>query len=141
MRVNSGSDWRDSLAFEVPVTLADVVPGEPARCVACGPSADAVAREQLYAYKHRHPRDHGGYVRFYCADHVPAAAVVVSEAPASRAGARASGSRASAPRAERTVAPRRPAVVERPRAVCPTCFMEVPPTGVCGSCGEHIALP
>ncbi|MDQ1131316.1 glucose-6-phosphate dehydrogenase [Microbacterium sp. SORGH_AS_0888] len=139
MRVNSGSDWRDTLAFEVPVVLAELVPGEPARCVACGPTADAVAREQLLAYKHRHPRDHGGYVRFYCAEHVPAAVVAAPAvtAPAARAAHGRAGSRAAEPRAER--APRRPAVVERPRAVCPTCFMEVPPTGVCGSCGEPVA--
>jgi hypothetical protein len=89
--------------------------------------------------KHRHPNNHDGDVRFYCAAHVPVfekPAPVVA-APGTSTRARTAAARAARPAAER--AERRPAVVERPRAVCPTCFVEIPPTGVCGICGEPFA--
>lgn len=40
--------------------------------------------------------------------------------------------RAAAPR--KAAAPRRPVVPEREVALCPTCFMTLPATGVCDSC-------
>ncbi|MFC8921868.1 hypothetical protein [Cellulosimicrobium sp. NPDC057127] len=40
----------------------------------------------------------------------------------------------SAPRA-RTATPRRAPEPEKPPAVCPTCFMTLPATGICDSCG------
>ncbi len=64
MRVTSGSDWRDSVPFETPLLLADIAPGGPARCVSCGVAADPLDRDRLWVVKHRHPNDHGGFVRF-----------------------------------------------------------------------------
>ncbi len=40
----------------------------------------------------------------------------------------------TAPRA-RTTTPRRTAEPEKPAPVCPTCFMTLPATGVCDTCG------
>jgi hypothetical protein len=135
--VTSGSDWRDNLTFETPFALADVAPGEPTRCFVCGPASAAVDRDDLWVVKHRHPKQHSGYVRFYCAEHVPAAPRV-AEAPAAPA-----AKRASAPRAPRTPsapkAPRPTPAADRVRPICPDCFVEVPPTGICGSCGARIA--
>ncbi|MBN9187753.1 glucose-6-phosphate dehydrogenase [Microbacterium sp.] len=133
MRVTSGSDWRDSIPFETPLLLADIAPGGPARCVACGVAADPLERDRLWVVKHRHPNDHGGFVRFYCADHAPAAAATVA-GPAPDA---VRAKRAATPRAPR--APRPTPVAERPRPVCPDCFVEVPPTGRCGVCGTMVA--
>jgi hypothetical protein len=131
VRVTSGSDWRDAVPFETPLSLAGAAPGDPARCAVCGPTSEPISRDELWLVKHRHPKHHNGFVRFYCADHVPAAAPapVVERVP-ERA------KRASAPRATR--APRPTPAAERPRAICPNCFVEVPPTGVCGSCGEVV---
>lgn len=42
---------------------------------------------------------------------------------------RATSSRSDAP------SRRKPAAEERPTAVCPTCFMALPATGVCDTCG------
>lgn len=130
MRITESADWRDALPFENPVLLADVLPGEPARCAGCGPDLPARPRDELWAYKHRHPKNHSGYVRFYCAAHVPAArrAPTVARVEASRP------RRTSPAPARRT-----PAQPERVAALCPNCFVEVPPTGVCGICGEHVA--
>lgn len=128
MRITDSANWRDALPFESPVALSDVMPGEPARCAACGPDVDPRPRDELWAYKHRHPKNHSGFVRFYCSAHVPAAKRAAPPPPA-----RAERSRA-------TSAPRRsPAQVERPALLCPNCFVEVPPTGVCGICGEQVA--
>jgi hypothetical protein len=52
------------------------------------------------------------------------------DGPASAAPRRAAS---SAPRTPRTAAPR-PAKQERPVAVCPTCFQQLPATGVCDTC-------
>ncbi|MBD8077776.1 hypothetical protein [Cellulosimicrobium arenosum] len=41
----------------------------------------------------------------------------------------------STPRAPRTTAARRTSEPERPAPVCPTCFMTLPATGVCDTCG------
>lgn len=134
MRVTSGSDWRDTIPFETPVGLADVAPGDPTRCALCGPASFLVSRDQLWAVKHRHPNDHSGFVRFYCDLHVPATAPVVVAAAPARA------KRASSPRAPRAPKTARPTpFAERPRPVCPNCFMEVPPTGICGSCGAEVS--
>ncbi|MFV0320748.1 MAG: glucose-6-phosphate dehydrogenase [Microbacterium sp.] len=125
MRVVAASDWRDGLAFETPFILAEVLPGDPARCVACGADAEPLPRPELWAYKHRHPKNHDGFVRFYCAAHVPAAK---RAAPAA--------SRGPAPR--RAAPKRTPAAPERPAPLCPDCFVEVPGTGVCGMCGATV---
>lgn len=131
MKIVSSSDWRDGLAFEDPVVVSTVVPGEPARCATCGPSSEPVERTGLWVVKHRHPRHHGGFVRFYCRAHVPLppARPVAEREEKARAAAR----RPSVPRAPRSTAP------EKPTAVCPSCFIEVPASGVCGMCGERIA--
>lgn len=67
----------------------------------------------------------------------------VGEPESARTAARAAATRASAaPRARRastaTATPTRrssSAAEERPAPVCPTCFMTLPATGVCDSCG------
>ena len=130
MKIVASSDWRDDLQFETPVLVADVIPGEDTRCSVCGGDSQPLPRTELWAVKHRHPKQHGGYVRFYCLEHRPAAKLPpVSTVPA----------RSSSPRGERRAAPRRtPAAEERPRALCPNCFVEVPATGVCGMCGTTV---
>jgi hypothetical protein len=55
----------------------------------------------------------------------------VSAAPAPAASSR----RAPAAPRTRTSTPRRTAEPERPAPVCPTCFMTLPATGVCDTCG------
>ncbi|WP_159499159.1 glucose-6-phosphate dehydrogenase [Microbacterium sp. 18062] len=132
MKVVSSSDWRDALPFETPLLVADVAPGEPTRCATCGTSADPIPRERLWAVKHRHPNNHTGYLRFYCADHVPAAKVPEPPAPTRRTIAQRERSAATPTR-------RAEPVVEKPRAVCPDCFIEVSATGRCGMCGALIA--
>jgi hypothetical protein len=128
MRIVEGADWRDGLAFETPVRVAEIAPGDPARCVRCDPASALRPREELWAVKHRHPNSHSGHVRFYCDQHVPKPAPPAAPAP----------SRAPQ-RRERAAAPRRsPSVSETPRPVCPTCFVEVPSSGICGVCGERV---
>lgn len=136
MKIRAADDWRGTLPFETPIIAAEVVPGDPARCSGCPVGAAPHPRTELWAVKHRHPKNHDGDVRFYCAEHVPVfekpqPAVVAPVAKRARAKA--------APRVTGERAERRPPVVERPRAVCPNCFVEVPPTGVCGICGEAVA--
>lgn len=134
VKIRASDDWRGTLPFETPTIAADVVPGDPARCSACPVGTAPYPRTELWAVKHRHPKNHDGDVRFYCAVHVP-----VFEKPAPVAApARPQGTRPTVPRAPRPTAERRPPVVERPRAVCPNCFVEIPPTGVCGICGEVV---
>ncbi|MBO3102147.1 hypothetical protein [Cellulomonas fengjieae] len=55
---------------------------------------------------------------------VPAAAVRAAPVRAPRA-----------PRAPRTPVARKPVVREAPSAICPTCSMTLPATGVCDDCG------
>lgn len=125
MKITRSSDWRDGLPFDTPMIAASVVPGEPTRCAACGPSSDLIDRASLWAVKHKHPNNPAGFVRFYCAVHVPKTQPKPASSPAKPQ------SRRSAPRA-----PQRP---ETPAALCPTCFVEVPASGVCGMCGESVA--
>lgn len=134
MKIVSSSDWRDAIAFDVPVVVADVVPGEPTRCVGCGADGELFDRTELWAVKHRHPKHHGGFVRFYCDAHKPA------PAPAPAAPVVAKKTRASAPRAERrTTSPKPTPVTDRPtRAMCPDCFVEVSAGGDCGMCGAQV---
>ncbi len=127
MKVASAADWRDGLAFESPVLLADLMPGDDARCFACGPDSEALPRTQLWAFKHRHPKHHNGYVRFYCGAHVPAVRRPPTPEPAPRA-----------KRAPRAAPSRRPAATDVVRAMCPECFIEVPATGICGVCGTEV---
>ena len=140
MKIRAADDWRGTLPFETPVLAADVVPGDQARCSGCPVGAAPHPRSELWAVKHRHPKNHDGDVRFYCAVHVP----VFEEprpAPAAPAAkpARAKSAARPPPRAAAERVARRPPAVERPRAVCPNCFVEIPPTGVCGICGEAVA--
>ena len=101
------------------------------RCAACGADAEPLPRTELWAVKHRHPKNHSGFVRFYCAEHTPR---VPAPAPVAVAPVRAR----RAPAAER--APRRPSVTDAaPRAMCPDCFVEVSATGECGMCGLQVA--
>jgi hypothetical protein len=125
MKVTASADWRDSLAFETPVILADVIPGEPTRCSVCGPESSVRDRTDLWAIKHRHPRHHDGFVRFYCVEHRPAPP---------RAAPRPE------PVREKRVPQRRAAAsVDAPvRAMCPDCFVEVSATGLCGVCGTQL---
>lgn len=127
MRIVASSDWRDAVPFENPVLVADVVPGEPTRCFACGADSDLLPRTELWAYKHRHPKNHDGYVRFYCAVHVPKVQRRPEPVtPAARAKSSAGSPQRRAPK---------PVIPERQRAMCPNCFVEVSATGECGMCG------
>ncbi|MBN9210226.1 MAG: glucose-6-phosphate dehydrogenase [Microbacterium sp. 71-36] len=134
MKIVSSADWRDAIAFDVPVVVADVVPGEPTRCVGCGADGELLERTELWAVKHRHPKHHGGFVRFYCDAHKPA------PAPAPAAPIELKKTRASAPRAERRPSsPKATPVTDRPtRAMCPDCFVEVSAGGDCGMCGAQV---
>jgi hypothetical protein len=136
MRIVASQDWRDAIPFETPMLAADAVPGEPTRCFLCGPDSELLPRTELWAYKHRHPKNHDGYVRFYCAFHVPQAAPQPVAAPAaSRPSSRSS--RSTGERAAQR--PAKPVVPERVRAMCPNCFVEVSATGECGICGWSAA--
>ncbi|MBB2975171.1 hypothetical protein FHX49_000712 [Microbacterium endophyticum] len=134
MKIVMSADWRDDIPFETPMMASESAPGEPIRCASCDNDKDAFPRDELWAFKHRHPTNHAGFVRFYCAEHVPAAVV---EQPAAPVAAKAT----KTPRASRAATPaRRPTPAEeRPRAVCPTCYIEVSAKGVCGMCGEQVA--
>lgn len=127
MKVAATSDWRDALAFDSPVLVADVMPGDPTRCSVCGNASQLRSRNELWAVKLRHPKHHGGHVRFYCREHLSS---VLRPAPVSVASAVRAASRP--PRAPARRAP----AIEKVAAVCPDCFIEIPPTGVCGMCGR-----
>ena len=124
MKVTSTSDWRTSIPFETAVLVADLVPGEPTRCATCGPESEPRERDELWAFKHRHPNHHDGYVRFYCREHVP---VVQRREPAAPI---------TASRGERI--PRRPAASDTVRAMCPNCYVEISAKGLCGICGTQV---
>lgn len=127
MKIAASSDWRNELAFDTPVIVAELIPGDPTRCSVCGGDSAVRPRTELWVVKHRHPKHHDGHVRFYCGEHLPV--VEKQHAPSIvRAGR-------TPPRSERP-APRRSPVVEKSPAVCPDCFVEIPPTGVCGVCGR-----
>ena len=135
MKIVSSSDWRDALAFDVPVVVADVIPGEDTRCSVCGGDSPLRPRTELWAVKHRHPKNHDGHVRFYCAEHRPviaAPAPVVVETRTRRAPRSSATPRVAAPR-------RAPQPEAKPRAMCPECFVEVSATGECGMCGWSAA--
>jgi hypothetical protein len=128
MKIVASADWRDAVPFEIPVLVADVIPGEPTRCFTCGPESEPLPRTELWAYKHPHPKNHDGFVRFYCAYHAPQAAPrpePVSTAPTTR-------TRTARPAAQRRVS--KPVIPERQRAMCPNCFVEISATGECGMC-------
>ena len=129
MKIRNSSDWRDSLPFEIPVAAAEAVPGEPTRCVGCGPDSEPWPREALWVVKHRHPNNPAGFVRYYCADHKPAAKIAppVSQPEQAR----------RAPASPRKLAA--PTIPERPAVMCPDCFVQVPATGICGMCGTQVA--
>lgn len=133
MRIVDSADWRDRLAYETPYRVDEVIPGDPARCAGCTADTPAWDRAGLWAVKHRHPTNHGGFVRFYCDTHVPerkpAPVVAARTAPAKRASTRT----AAAPRT-----PKAPAPSDVVRAMCPDCFVEVSATGECGVCGTRI---
>lgn len=137
MKITRSSDWRDALPFEVPVLAADAVPGEPTRCVSCPAGSEPRERTELWAVKHRHPNNHAGFVRYYCAEHSPK--TPPPPAPSIARPGKARGT-APKPRPERTVAPKRPAAsLDVVRAMCPNCFVEVSATGECGMCGQQVA--
>ena len=48
---------------------------------------------------------------------------------------RARAARRAPGTATRTVTPRKPAKTDIPIAMCPTCFMALPSTGICDTCG------
>lgn len=130
MKVTATSDWRETIAFETPMVVAEIVPGEPTRCSVCGGDSELRPRTELWAVKHRHPNHHAGYVRFYCRAHLP---VIQQAAPPVE-------TRRTAARAERATAVRRsPTADAKPRAMCPECFVEISATGTCGMCGRQVA--
>ena len=122
MKFAGTSDWRDAIAFDTPMIVADLVPGDPARCSTCG---QLRPRTELWALKQRHPHHHDGYVRFFCREHLPKVEPPVPPAETRRSSARAG----------RAPAARRTPVAEKQRAMCPNCFIEVSATRVCGVCG------
>ncbi|MDT0180511.1 glucose-6-phosphate dehydrogenase [Microbacterium sp. ARD31] len=136
MKITTSSDWRDGLPFGTPVLVSEVMPGEPTRCASCPSDAPVLERTDLWAVKHPHPKNPAGFVRFYCLEHRPAPArepesvVRPGDAPRAR--------RSPTARAATTRTPRPTPSADRPRAVCPTCFVEVPSTGICGMCGERV---
>lgn len=130
MKVAASADWRSSLPFDTPFLVADLSPGEPARCVGCGPDAPPVPRTELWAVKQRHPKNHDGFVRFWCAAHTPRPAPPPAPAPVAARARRAASSAGS-----NTAPARRAPVDTTPRAMCPDCFVEVSATGDCGICG------
>lgn len=133
MKIVAGSDWRDALPFDIPVPVDDVAPGGDARCAGCTASAPPHPRSALWAVKHRHPKNHAGYVRFYCAEHRPEPPAVPVVPPAPQRAARR-------PAAARETAPKRPApALDVVRPMCPDCFVEVSATGECGMCGMRVA--
>lgn len=139
MKIVDSADWRDRLAYEAPYPVAEVLPGDPARCAVCTADIAPYDRAELWAVKHRHPKNHGGFVRFYCAAHLPARPVAPPPAPVRAAAARRPAARpaarASEPRVPRSTAPLPSDVV---RAMCPDCYVEVSATGECGMCGARI---
>ncbi|MDD7962969.1 glucose-6-phosphate dehydrogenase [Microbacterium thalli] len=132
MRIVDSADWRDRLTYETPYRVAEVMPGDAARCASCPADAAPYDRDHLWAVKHRHPTNHGGFVRFYCEAHVPErklpAVPVVRAAPARR----------STPRSAASRTPQTPAASDVVRAMCPDCFVEVSATGECGICGNRV---
>lgn len=139
MKIRTSSDWRDALPFELPIPAAEAAPGEPARCAGCGADAVPLDRAALWVVKHRHPNNPAGFVRLYCAAHRPAPPAAAPPAGAVAGARRPAASRAARPAAPRVVAPRKPTVPERVAPICPDCFVEVPPSGTCGMCGQRVA--
>ena len=139
MKVVASSDWRDGIPFDTPVIVADVLPGEETRCSVCGGDSPLRARTELWAVKHRHPKHHDGFVRFYCVEHLPEITPVEVPVAPIRPAARASRAAPRTSPAPRTpTAPRTPAALDRVRAMCPDCFVEVSALGLCGICGQTI---
>lgn len=137
MKITASADWRDAIPFETPVLVSEFVPGEDTRCSECGVESDPRPRTELWAVKHHHPNQHAGFVRFYCLDHRPA----VAPAPAPIAAAPVRAKRAPAVRAERVAPAKRPPLaIDRVRAMCPECYVEVSAKGLCGVCGNSIAI-
>lgn len=134
MQIRNSSDWRDALPFETPLAAAEAVPGDPARCAGCKADVEAYSRDELWVVKHRHPNNPAGFVKFYCAEHRPEPPQRAAE-PVTVKSVRARGA-AAAPRERRVSAP---VIPERVAALCPDCWVEVPPTGVCGMCGQKVA--
>lgn len=130
MQIRTSSDWRDALPFDTPLQASEVVPGEDSRCARCPSGSAPLPRTELWVVKHRHPNNPAGFVRFYCLAHRPA---VAAPRPASAPAARARSRPAPKPRTSRT-----PSAPERAASVCTTCFVEVPPSGICGVCGEPV---
>lgn len=130
MKVAASSDWRDTIAFDTPTLVAELSPGDPARCSVCGADSELRPRTDLWAVKHRHPKHHSGHVRFYCREHAATfSRPSTPDPPTARV----------ASRGERRPAVRRAPVVEKQAQICPDCFVEIPPTGVCGMCGRPAA--
>jgi hypothetical protein len=132
MKITTTSDWRQSIPFDTPMLVADVVPGEPTRCFTCGTASELRPRTELWALKHRHPNDHAGYVRFYCRTHLPAVQ--------QRTAAAEPRAKSVPARSERRAPAHRPvASSDKVRAMCPDCYVEISATGICGMCGQRVA--
>ncbi|WP_405373796.1 MULTISPECIES: glucose-6-phosphate dehydrogenase [unclassified Microbacterium] len=139
MKITRTSDWRDALPFEVPLSAAETVPGEATRCVSCPADAQPYDRADLWVVKHRHPNNHAGFVRYYCAEHTPKTAPPPAPSAARPDKPRATA-RAPKVAPERTTLPKRPgASFDVFRAMCPDCFVEISATGECGMCGKQVA--
>jgi len=141
MKVAKTADWRDGVPFDTPMVAAEVAPGEPTRCFVCGTESEPLDRTELWAVKHQHPHHHDGYVRFYCAEHTPKIARPVAPTiPVAKSGARRAAPRPAGSSERQAPAVRRsPVTDEKPRAMCPDCFIEVSALGLCGVCGQTVA--
>jgi hypothetical protein len=136
MKIVAGSDWRDAIPFETPIVVADLAAGEDARCAGCGPDAAAHPRTELWAVKHRHPKNHSGFVRFYCLAHRPAPPAAPPARSIAERASRPPKAAAASSRSERI--PKRAAPTDVVRAMCPDCYVEVSAKGECGVCGQVI---
>jgi hypothetical protein len=106
------------------------------------PIADVNAREQhaararlaCYRWAGSAPEDGGvpASVPRAVGGRTPRPAAVRSAAGSARAAAPRTP---RAPRAATPATPRRPAASDKPVAICPSCFMALPATGVCDTCG------
>ena len=90
----------------------------------------AVSRLECYRWAGSAPAD-GGEVR------LPTPTVARRRATTTRApSTRAASTRATSPTAaKKPAAAKRVALSDRPVAICPTCFMALPATGICDDCG------
>lgn len=119
--------WLDKVLG--PLARACEISGDPPlTSLVVGPHDDpsaARARLECYRWAGSAPPDGGE----------PKPLSVTVNKPARAARTPRAGGGARAVREPRTPAPKRVAKSDRPIAVCPSCFMALPATGICDNCG------